>query len=213
MNDHVIFLREFISRFEETGSVAPSSRWAAEAMTRSVREARAPINILEVGPGTGPVTERILADMRESDTLTVCEINPRLLDALKKKLSSNPNYIKNRNRVSFFEGPIQNMPELIKYDTIVCAIPFTNLKVEVVEDIFNKLHRLCNPKTKITFFEYIGLRKIGRLASLKDRRDRLASIDVFFKKLYTQNFNKESENVWLNLTPIKVFTLSPKLAA
>ncbi len=213
MKDHIVFLREFISHFEETGSVAPSSKWAAEAMTRSIRSARDKINILEIGPGTGPVTERILADMDEGDSLTVCEINPRLLEALKTKLSTNPNYLKHRERVTFFEGPIQAMPEVTQYDSIVCAIPFTNLKVEVVEEIFDKLARLCKETSKITFFEYIGLRKIGRLASLRDRRERLNNIDQFFKKLYAQRFNQESENVWLNLTPIKVFTLSPKLAA
>lgn len=210
MNEHVIFLREFISRFEETGSVAPSSKWAAEAMTRSIRQNQEPLHIIEVGPGTGPVTQKILADMKSTDTLTICEINPRLLAALKDKLSYNTNFLKHQDRVSFFEGPIQSMPETTRYDTIVCAIPFTNLQVEVVEEIFNKLSRFCKPTTKITFFEYIALRKIGLVASLKERRERLAKIDQFFKKLYAQRFDQKTENVWLNLTPIKVFTLSPK---
>lgn len=212
MNDHVIFLREFISRFEETGSAIPSSKWAAEAMTRSIRAAKTPQHILEVGPGTGPVTEKILADMRSEDFFTICEINPRLLSALKEKLSNNPNFLKHKDRISFFEGPVQELPETHKYDIIVCAIPFTNLRVEIVEEIFEKLSRLGHEGTNIIFFEYIGFRKLGRLASLKERRERLASLDMFFERLY-QKFHRETERVWLNLTPINVYTLTPKLAA
>lgn len=212
MNDHVIFLREFITRFEETGSAIPSSRWAAQAMTRSLRGSRAPKKILEVGPGTGPVTEKILADMQEGDLFTVCEINPRLLNILKEKLSKNPDFIKNKDRISFFEGPVQDLPEVDKYDIIVCAIPFTNLRVEIVEEIFEKLSRLGHEGTHITFFEYIGLRKISKIASLKERRERLESLDIFFERLY-QKFHRKTERVWLNLTPINVYTLTPKLAA
>jgi len=48
MNDHIVFLREFLARFEETGSAVPSSRWAAQALTRPIKKLPHPKQILEV---------------------------------------------------------------------------------------------------------------------------------------------------------------------
>ena len=212
MNDHIAFLREFLARFEETGSAVPSSRWAAQALTRPIKKLPHPKQILEVGPGTGVVTERALRDMSEKDHFTICEINPRFMQALKEKLADNPDYIRHKERVKFFEGPVQRLEESIKFDVIICAIPFTNLKVQIVEEIFTKLSKLSHEKTLVTFFEYIGLRKLGRIASLKERRDRLTQIDDFFSELFS-HYHRDVERVWLNLTPIKVYTLKSKIAA
>ncbi len=212
MNDHVVFFREFLNKFEETGSAVPSSRWAAMAMTNPLRKTNKTQSILEVGPGTGSVTQSIIKDMVDGDRLTVCEINPRFMARLRRKLSSNKDFIKHSQCIDFFEGPVQNMPEETKFDLIVCALPFTNMKVSIIADIFSKLERLSNENTHITFFEYIGLRTIGRITSVKERRDRLEQIDQFFVEL-NNKYDRETERVWFNFTPINVHTLKAKLAA
>jgi len=207
LKDNIVFLREFFKEFESTGTFFPSSRWAADALAQPIRvEPRPPMNILEAGPGSGPVTVRLLKYMGPKDTLTICEINPRFMQALKEKLSKNLDFLANRERVFFFEGPVQDLPEEKKFDAIICAIPFLNFEVAIVKEIFAKLKRLSLPGTKMTYFEYIGLRRLGKYASLPDRKRRIRELDGFLKDLFGKHCRKK-EPVWLNVLPIYIYTL------
>ncbi|MBX7136590.1 MAG: methyltransferase domain-containing protein [Oligoflexia bacterium] len=207
IKDNLVFLREFITEFKSTGTFFPSSKWAAKALAKPVlAKEREPLNILEAGPGSGPVTVHILKHMDDRDSLTVCEINPRFMKALKEKLSKNADYQRHKERVTFFEGAVQDLPEERTFDAIICAIPFLNLERPMVEEIFEKLRRLSNDKTLMTYFEYIGLRNIGLLASLPERKRRIQELDLFLKKMLNEH-RIARERVWLNVLPIDIYTL------
>lgn len=206
IKDNVVYFMEFLKEFQNTGTCFPSSKWAARALTNPLRASRAPQRILELGPGTGVVTVRILEDMIPGDRLTICEINPRFMQALKENLRKNSNYLKHAANVSFFEGPAQEIPEDGYYDTIVCALPFLNFDLPTVEEIFSKLERISTTKTKMTYYEYIGLRSLGKVVAAADRKKRLRELDVFFNGVYKRH-NMHRERVWLNLLPINIYTL------
>jgi phospholipid N-methyltransferase len=212
LTETIIFVKEGIREFQSTGSLFPSSKWAAEALTGPLRSRREPSRILEVGPGSGPVTVRILKDMHPQDQLTICEINPRLMEALKKKLASNQDYIKNKDRVSFFLGPVQEMPNTEKFDLIICAIPFLNLDVSTVEEIFDKLVEVSSENSVMTYFEYIGIRKISKVVSPPQRKRRIEQLDSYFKTVYSRH-NMKQHKVWLNLLPINIYKLELAQAA
>lgn len=212
MRDHLLFIKEFLTRFEQTGSAVPSSKWAARALINPLRKTQEPQNILEVGSGTGAITTSIIQDMIPGDHLTLCELNPKFMQILKKKLASDSDYIQRKENIDFFLGPVQNIPEDKKFDLIVCALPFNNMKVEVIAEIFAKLERISTKKTHITFFEYMGLRRIGQLTSAKERRERLKLVENFFTNLNSK-YESRTERVWLNFTPINVYTLKLRLAA
>lgn len=212
IKESAVFFKEFIRAFETTGSVIPSSRFAAEALTARLREVSHPQRILEVGPGTGSVTRRILADMKESDSLTICEINPRMMKALKAGLSENEDFIRHKNRITFFEGPVQELKEPNVFDTIICAIPFNNLTLSIVQDIFAKLNRLSHDNTYLSFFEYLGLREINMIIAPSQRRRRMREIEKFFDRLNSSHPTTR-KIVWLNFTPINIYTVKLKAAA
>ncbi len=206
IKDKVIILREFITEFQTTGTIFPSSKWAADALSHPVRQERdCGISILEAGPGSGPVTVRILKQMNDKDTLTLCELNPRLMQTLKAKLALNSDFLRHKDRITFYEGPVQNLSEDSKFDVIICAIPFLNLERSLVEEIFEKLLRLSNPGSQMTYFEYMGLRPLGLLASLPERRKRLRELDAYFRELFDKH-RPNRTRVWLNLLPINVYT-------
>lgn len=205
IKDNIIFLREFFTDFQATGTFFPSSKWAADALAAPIRHSRGhPLNILEVGPGSGPVTVQLLKYMSDEDTFTICEINPRFMLALKKKLSRNADYLRHKERIFFFEGPVQNLPEDRQYDAIICAIPFLNFEVETVREIFEKFARISNEQTQMTYFEYIGLRSLGLVVSLPERRKRLLEIDQFFKQFFSSREINRTR-VWLNVLPINIY--------
>lgn len=210
IKDNIHYLREFLTEFHHTGSFFPTSQKAAEQLANPLSGMRAPKRILELGPGTGSVTLPILSKMIPGDQLVICEINPRFMDLLKEKLNTKQTYIKHRQNVSFHLCPAQDLPEDIKFDIIVCSLPFLNFDLETVEEIFSKLQRISTPETVMTYYQYIGLRSIRKVVgSPKDKR-RFAELDSFFEATCERHKTRR-KRVWFNMLPINVYTM--KLAA
>lgn len=208
IKENLFFLTEFLREFKTTGACLPTSRWAAQALIAPLTEPnRSPKRILELGPGTGSVTVPIVLQLREGDQLTICEINPRFMKALKEKLNAIPAFQKVRDQVEFFEGPAQQLPENGTYDMIVCALPFLNFELSLVQEIFAKLRKVSTPETLMTYYEFIGLRKVGESVSHPDRRKRLSQISTYMDAKLDQKLNRE--RVWLNVLPINVYTIRP----
>ena len=192
--------------FKNTGSAFNSSKWAARALTNPMEERTGPVNIIEVGAGTGPVTIEIIKKMQSGDHLTIVEINPKFMTVLKEHITALPEYAANCERISFFEGPVQDMPENKKFDLFVCALPFLNFDRPLVEEIFAKFNRLASNDAIMTHYEYIGLRHLGSVVS-KTRAKRAKELEAFFHERGHSRLIGE-KNVWLNLTPIRIYTLN-----
>ena len=210
VKENFLFFREFLSEFQTTGSCFPTSRWAAEALTKPMKIKREPKNIIELGPGTGAVTTHILSNMILGDSLTICEINERFMNILKNKLKNNPDFIKHKANIHFFLGPMQELPENNKYDLIVCALPFLNFPLDLVREMFEKLKRLSAAESVLTYYEYIGIRSIRKNVGTRPSKHKFKELDHFFKSIYSAHQMKR-KRVWLNFTPINIYTI--KLAA
>ena len=83
LDDEMQFIRSWIEKPLRTGAVMPSSKALARAMARYVDpEGTGPV--IELGPGTGPVTEALVAHGVDPARLVLVEFNPdfcRLLRA------------------------------------------------------------------------------------------------------------------------------------
>lgn len=203
LRDNLLFLKEFIHEFDQTGSFFPTSLHAATALTEPIRESDRPLKVLELGPGTGSVTMKILEDMGKDDELTVCEINPTFMATLKRNLSQNEHFRRHHERVKFFTCAAQALPEDTRFDVIVCALPFLNFDPAVVQDIFAKLERLSSSHAVLTYYEYIGLRKIGLAFASPERKRRLRALESFYSRL-SSVWHLSEKKIWRNVTPISV---------
>jgi phospholipid N-methyltransferase len=207
LKENLVFLRETITQFQNTGAICSTSRWAAEAMTNPMRGRKTqPLNILELGPGTGSVTIKILADMLPGDQLTICEINPRFMKALKERLVENPDFQRHKDRIRFYECPAQELPEDQKYDFVVCSLPFLNFDVQTVREIFTKLKQVSMESTLMTYYQYMGLRHLSKVVAAPDRKRRMNDLDDFFGSITDKKITRR-DRVWLNLLPINIYTL------
>ena len=80
------FLRSWIERPLTIGAVTPSSKMLARAMARYVDPDRnGPV--VELGPGTGPVTEALVQAGVVPSRLVLVEFNPAFCRILKSALS------------------------------------------------------------------------------------------------------------------------------
>lgn len=209
IKDNLIFLREGLCRLKDTGALFPTSRYAAQAMVAPLRERNGiqrPLRILEVGPGTGSVSLRVIEQMRVGDELTVCEINPSLMKILKEKLAEHPFYSRHSSRIHYFCGPVQELAEDCVFDVIVCSLPFLNFDLTTIGEIFTKFRQVSHSETLMTYYEYLGIRAMSVAVAPPARRRRMRELDVFLDRML-QTHKVRGTKVWANLSPITVYQL------
>src|SRR4051812_29421510 len=81
------FLRQFRTRQHDTGSLLPSSPALARALATQFRSGTPPRRVLEVGPGTGAVTEALLQLLRPGDQFDIVEINEHSIALLERRFA------------------------------------------------------------------------------------------------------------------------------
>lgn len=83
-DDEARFLRSWLERPLVTGAVTPSGRMLARTMASYV-DPRTPGPVVELGPGTGPVTEALVRRGVAEDRLVLIEFNPEFCKLLRRR--------------------------------------------------------------------------------------------------------------------------------
>jgi len=84
LDDEVQFIRSWIEKPLSTGAVMPSSRMLARAMARCV-DPKSEGPVIELGPGTGPVTEALVRQGIDPARLILVEFNPDFCRLLRSR--------------------------------------------------------------------------------------------------------------------------------
>jgi phospholipid N-methyltransferase len=176
----------------------------SKALTRYVRQskdkAQGPRRILEVGPGSGPVTEQIVAQLNPGDRLDLVEINGAFVDFLKQRIEREPLLASAAGQIQIFHRPVEEMVDQEPYDLIVSGLPLNNFTAEEVERILGVLTQLLKPGGVLSFFEYIAIRTMKKFVTPKSDRARLRGIE----QILTATFEKGEvarDAIWLNVPP------------
>src|SRR3954470_18786371 len=104
------FFRQFRGQTTTTGSVLPSGRCLARALTRPLRAVKTPRRILEVGPGTGAVTAEIVRQLRPGDALDIVEINADFVALVQRRFAEEPDFQRRRGQCRVIHAPLQAVP-------------------------------------------------------------------------------------------------------
>jgi phosphatidylethanolamine/phosphatidyl-N-methylethanolamine N-methyltransferase len=119
------FFRTFWQRPKITGAVAPSGKALARAMAAEV-EAGDRLPVLELGPGTGPVTAALIGSGIAPERIVALEFNPEFCALLVRRFRG----------LNVVEGDAFNLAESLPpglagpYAAVVSSLPLLNWPFE-----------------------------------------------------------------------------------
>lgn len=142
------FLKQFFKDFKHTGAVCPSSKKLTDKMLKKVDFSK-PIHILELGPGTGCMTQEILLRMHPDSKLSCIEINPEFCSKLKA-FESDPRFNLYQASATDFNAAIHSQP----VDYVISGLPLANFKRSEIKSIFDQVENVLAPKGLFVQFQY-----------------------------------------------------------
>jgi phospholipid N-methyltransferase len=181
ISETALFVRQCLSKPEQMGAIAPSSRGLAKAMARWV-SADPKAVVLELGPGTGSITEALIARGLTGHRLLAIEKSPELAISLQKRFPG----------VRVITGDAWDLENLMDLHVepghhvgaVISSLPLRRFKPEATESLARKIKAILRPGGCWVQYSY-------HLGS-----DR---------PLGTSYFHLLSSNVvWLNLPPARV---------
>ena len=130
------FFREFRSRFETTGAVAPSGRFLATALTGPLKQHDGAVRVLEVGPGTGAVTRHVVRCLKPEDRFDLVELNENFVALLSRLFDEEDSFRSVADISAVHHCPLQEFGDAEPYDYIISGLPLNNFPAALVEEIF-----------------------------------------------------------------------------
>ena len=202
LKNQIAFFRQFRQRFETTGAIAPSSRFLARSMTSylAARDPEVPVRVLEIGPGTGPVTNSIVRLLRPHDVFDLVELNEEFVRILHGRFDSEPSWISAKAQSTIHQLPVQEFETSAPYDFVISGLPLNNFPADLVTSIAETYFRLLKPGGVLSYFEYMYVRPIRKVVSRGAERNRIAAIDTTLQG-HCDRCRIRRDNIWLNTPP------------
>jgi phosphatidylethanolamine/phosphatidyl-N-methylethanolamine N-methyltransferase len=180
LDDEVRFIRSWIERPLTIGAVAPSSKMLARAMARYV-DPHSDGPVVELGPGTGPVTAALVEAGVDPARLVLVEFNPTFCRILRARYPD----------ATLVQGDAYSMRRLLETlllqpaAAVVSGLPLVTkpvrMRLRLIRDAFD----LMLPGAPFVQFTY-------SVASPLPRRFGGFSVEA-------------SERIWMNIPPARVW--------
>ncbi|MBI4861848.1 MAG: methyltransferase domain-containing protein [Candidatus Riflebacteria bacterium] len=209
MNSLFLFWREAIANPLMTGAVGPSSPSVAKSMAAPLTRKKGPAKVLEVGPGTGAVTEAILEHLGPEDSLDLCELNPKFASWLRMKFGTPRS---GWPTIRVLEGDfLQLAPG--PYDFVISSVPCSNLQPDQVRSLLGGLVERVTADGTLSCLHYRGQGLRSRLA-VGPERHRLRQVLTIISG-FNRRHGVAKDTVWLSIPPAEIHYLrrEPRPAA
>jgi phosphatidylethanolamine/phosphatidyl-N-methylethanolamine N-methyltransferase len=145
------FLRNFWKEKKMVGAMSPSSRFLAKKMLKSLDFKQIRV-IVELGPGTGVFTRRMLEQLRPDGIMLVFELNDDFMNLLKKEFSDP--------RVHLIHDSAEKIGEylekfgLSQADAVVSSLPLANFPEDLRNRILNESYKVMSDQSLYVQFQY-----------------------------------------------------------
>jgi len=171
--EEVLFFRRWLANPMKVGAILPSSPALARLVARQVH-AGPDQCVVELGPGTGPVTKALLAAGVPADRLFVVEIDAALCAHLRREFPA----------VNVIQGDATRLKSLLpaewigKVACVISGIPMLPLPVEVQRALIDAAFDVMAPGGDILQYTYSLASPIKeKPLGLKGRRKGIAMMN------------------------------------
>lgn len=206
LSHYLAFLREVHRTFYTTGALLPSGQQLAMATLQPFMRRERPARVLEVGPGSGSVTQALVKQLRPGDVLDIVEVNERFVDVLRQRFATEPAFQQVAGQATIHHLPVQEFQASAPYDFIMSGVPVNNFSHLLVKDIFRRFDELIAPGGTLSFFEYLWIRRVKSLVSSRDERLRLARVECVLQ-WYMDRYAYDHKRAFINFPPAVVHHL------
>ncbi len=152
------------------GSMTPSSRFLAAKMLNHIPIKEAKV-VVELGPGTGVFTEKILEKLGENTQLIVVELNDDFFNTLQNKFQQPNLHLKHGSADQI--GKYLKELGFEKADLIISSLPLANFPSELRKNVIETAKNCLDDKGKFVQFQY-------SLQSLRTLKRNFHSVKVDF---------------------------------
>jgi len=160
----VTFFKRFVASPIAVGAILPTSIATARVMAAPIPKGG---NVLELGAGTGSITQGIIERIGDPTRLTSIEIDPELAKEFKKNFPS-------------VNLCVTDAEEILKknesYDAIVSGIPFTIMTPAKRARMFDLITKRLKPGGVFTAIQY-------SMTSLNELKEYFGSVKIRFSPL------------------------------
>ncbi|MBU2018180.1 MAG: phospholipid methyltransferase, partial [Bacteroidetes bacterium] len=151
------FTKAFIKDRKMIGAVRPSSRFLVKKMLANVDFEKARI-IVELGPGTGVFTKKIVEKMHPECRLLIFELNDGFYKRLKEDIS-DPRCIFIHDSAEFIDKYLKEH-HLGKADFILSSLPLANFPARLRKRLVIASSQNINQNGKFIQFQYSTQSKV-----------------------------------------------------
>jgi len=180
LNDEVRFIRSLIEKPLSIGAVTPSSRVLARAMAAYVDpNAKGPV--IELGPGTGPVTEALVTQGIDPARLILLEFDPTFCRLLRKRYPA----------ANVVQGDAYSLKRVLGSHlaepaaAVVSGLPLFTKPLKTRLKLVYEAFALMLPGAPFVQFTY------ATVAPIPKALDRVRS--------------EASERIWMNIPPARIW--------
>ena len=181
LNATTLFLQELVNTPREVGAILPSSKQLATAMARCL-----PLNsdahALELGPGTGVVTEALLERGLREDRLIAIEQSPKMAEHLRVRFPQANIITGDAFQLDTLLQ--EHAPQAARISMVFSSLPLLNFEPHIAEMLAKKSGTLLPDGGKLVQYSY----------HLGSKQPKAAG---HFRYL-------ASDVIWLNVPPARV---------
>jgi phospholipid N-methyltransferase len=139
----------FLRSPRTVGALSPSSRALAREIASRLPERR-PCRVIELGPGTGALTEEILKGLGREDRFVAVELEPDFVRQLRQRWPTLEVVCGSAARLHDIATDLGMAP----VDQIISGLPFATLPGEVTRQILENVEKTLRPGGRFTTFQY-----------------------------------------------------------
>lgn len=190
------FIKAFVKNPVGVSTIFPASKALSESMARC-SEIKTKKNIVEIGVGTGALTEAMLPLMGPDHTYSGFEIDQTFFKFLNSKfIPKHQNEIKKIKSFQMRSDSAENISDffdLESVDVVVSSLPWSIFDPQLQNSILDEVYKIMKPGGIFSFYNYVTSSQFGAIKTFQNElKKRFETLEP-------------KERVWLSFPPATVW--------